>query len=235
MNKEINMDIQTTPAWQEAFPGGHVGALLLSNIDNTGRGSELEECKRSLETRLRAEFGRLSRAELLELEVLNAYRAYYRGFDQTYHVQLQLESVVHKNKALPNVNPLVDASFLAELETLVLTASHDADRLVWPLTIDVTQGGEAFEQVNGKVRSLKARDMMMADAQGTVCTILYGQDRRTPVSTATRRVLYVCYAPPGVTEKRVRQQLDTTLSHVRLFASEVQVEGLKMLTGGVAP
>ena len=31
-NKEIKMNIQTTPAWREAFPGGHIGALLLGSM-----------------------------------------------------------------------------------------------------------------------------------------------------------------------------------------------------------
>lgn len=229
------MNIQTTRAWQDAFPDGHVGTLLVGNIDNARRVTRLDERKRALETRLRAEFGHLSRAELLENEVLSAYRAYYKGFDQTYHVQLQLESVVHKDKALPNVSPLVDASFLAEMETLVLTASHDADRLAWPLSIDVTSGKESFEQMNGKVRTLKRGDMMMADAQGIVCTILYGQDRRTPVSEVTRRTLFVCYAPSGVAKERVRQQLDTILTHVRLFAPAAQVEGLEIFAAGASP
>lgn len=131
-------DIAVSDAWHATFPGGHVGVLLMEGIDNTAPNATLDARKRALEERLRAQFGDLSRQDLLELDVLKAYRAYYKRFGQTYHVQLQLESVVHKAKSLPSVSPLVDASFVAELDTLVLTANHDADRLVWPLRIDVT-------------------------------------------------------------------------------------------------
>ena len=121
----------------------------------------------------------------LELETLNAYRDYYRRFGNTYHVQLQLESVVHKGKSLPSVSPLVDANFAAELETLVLTAGHDADLLTQPLTLDVTGGGEAFTGMNGSVKTLRPGDMMMTDAGGVICTVITGQDARTPISPAT--------------------------------------------------
>ena len=225
-------ELEVTDRWREAFPGGHVGALLMGNVDNTGRSAALDQQKRELEKRLREQFSGRSRAELRELEVLRAYRDYYKKFDQTYHVQLQLESVVHKGKALPNVSPLVDASFVAELDTLILTASHDADLLEAPLTLDATRGGETFIQMNGSVRSLKPGDMMMADAGGTVCTILYGQDRRTPVSPQTRRALYVAYAPPGVPEEAVRRQLDAIRENVLLFAPGAAVEGLEVYGAG---
>ncbi|WP_216328669.1 phenylalanine--tRNA ligase beta subunit-related protein [Deinococcus aestuarii] len=218
------LEIEVTDRWHTTFPGAHVGVLLIGGVDNSAPAPALDRRKREVEARLREQFGGLSRAELLELEVLKAYRDYYRKFDQTYHVQLQLESVVHRGKALPTVSPLVDASFVAELETLVLTASHDADRLEAPVTIDATRGGKAFTQMSGKVRSLKPGDMMMGDGRGVVCTILSGQDARTPVSPGTRRALYVTYAPAGVPEATIWRQLDAIRENVLLFAPHAGVE-----------
>jgi DNA/RNA-binding domain of Phe-tRNA-synthetase-like protein len=145
-------------------------------------------------------------------------------FGQTYHIQLQLEAVVQQGKPLPNVSPLVDANFAAELETLILTAGHDADVLEAPVTIDATHGGEPFRQLNGVVRSLKPNDMMMSDSQGIVCTILYGQDARTPISLNTRRALYVAYAPSGVPRATVQQQFDAIRANILLVAPEAEVE-----------
>ena len=98
--------------------------------------------------RLRDTFAEFSRTDLLELAALQAYRTYYKKFGKTYHVQLQLELVVHNGKSLPNVSPLVDANFAAEMETLILTAGDDADLLEPPLTIDATHGGETFTQID---------------------------------------------------------------------------------------
>ena len=201
-----------------------MGVLLVGNVDNTRHPTPLEERKRALAAQLRERYRGLTRADFVELEVLKAYRDYYARFGQTYHLQGQLESVVHKEKALQNVSPLVDANFSAELETLVLSAGHDADSLSAPLTVDATSGGEAFTQLNQAVRALKPDDMMMADAHGVVCTILYGQDKRTAVSPATRRALYVAYAPSGVPGSAVPRHLDLVLENVRLFAPHAEVE-----------
>ncbi|MCH2446541.1 MAG: hypothetical protein MK230_04155 [Candidatus Marinimicrobia bacterium] len=202
-------------------------------MDNTKRETPLDQKKQEGEGTLREKYSKFSRADLLELEVLKAYRNYYRHFNKTYHVQLQLESVVHKGKPLPNVSPLVDANFTAELNTLILTAGHDADLLRNFVRIDVTQAGDEFTQMNGVLKSLKPGDMMMSDADGIVCTIIYGQDQRTPISPKTRRAFYVAYAPPGVPATAVSEQLDSVRDNVLLFAPEAETEMFNVYNEGV--
>ena len=224
--------IETTERWHATFSGGHIGVLLVGNVDNTKRTTPLDMRKREVETQLRDRYAGFSRDDFFELETLRAYRNFYKRFGNTYHVQGQLESVVHKGKSLPNVNPLVDANFIAELETLILTAGHDADLLNNSLTIDATRGGETFVQMNGSEKSLKPNDTMMSDAEGIICTVLYGQDRRTPISPRTRRALYVSYAPAGVPKEEVVRQLEAIRENVSLFAPEAEVEGSKVYTAG---
>ena len=218
------IQLNVTDRWQTTFPGAHVGVLLIGRVDNTKRPTLLDRHKRAVEAQLREKFAGLTRADLLELEVLKAYRNFYRRFGNTYHVQLQLESVVHKGKSLPSVSPLVDANFTAELETLVLTAGHDADVLRPPLTLDAARGGEAFTAMNGSVKTLKPGDMMMTDASGVICTIIAGQDARTPISPATNRALYVAYAPVGVPLESVERQLEIIRKNVLLFAPDAEGE-----------
>ena len=224
--------IEVADRWHDTFPGGYVGVLIIGNVDNARRPTPLDQRKKEIESRLRTKFAAFSRRDLLELEVLKAYRNYYKQVNKTYHVQLQLESVVHKGKSLPNVSPLVDANFAAELETLILTSGHDADLLEAPITLDATQGGETFIQMNGSVQSLKPKDMMMSDGKGVVCTIIYGQDQRTPISLNTRRALYVAYAPSEVPVAVVQQQLDSIRENVRCFAPAAEVEMLELYAAG---
>ncbi len=223
--------IDITDNWHDTFSGGHVGVLLVENVDNTERKTPLEGRKQEIAQRLRERFAGSSRADLLELDVLKAYRDFYRGFGNTYHVQLQLESIAHKGKSLPDVSPLVDANFAAELETFVLTAGHDADTLESPLVLSVAEGGEVFTAMNGSVKTLKTGDVTTSDAQGVICTIICGQDERTPISTATRRALYVAYAPPGVPLGAAEQQLNLVRENVRLFAPEA-VSEIKVYLAG---
>ena len=127
------LSISVTDGWREFFPGGIIGLLELSGVENAAASSRLDEAKRQVESHLRQRYTGFTRPDFLALPVMAAYERYYRQFDKTYHVLLQVESIVLKGRSLPNVSPLVDANFMAEVETLVLTAGHDVSRLAPPL------------------------------------------------------------------------------------------------------
>ena len=220
--------IEITDEWRQCFPGGHVGILAVSGVDNRRRKTPLDNRKRAIETELRASFAGYSRAQLREIDILKAYRNYYKKFNKTYHVQLQLESIVLKERHLPSVTPLVDANFAAELETLVLTSGHDIDLLEGAVRIGVTSGGERFLQMSGQERTLKANDMMMADEGGVACTIIYGQDNRSPISPKTTRAVYVAYGPAGVPPKAIGQQLAGIRDYIFMFAPDTAIDRLSI-------
>ena len=71
----------------------------------------LDEKKRAVEVMIRKSYRGFSRQDFTAAPVLAEYERYYKRFDKTYHVQLQLESLVMQGKDLPNVSPLV--AFLA--------------------------------------------------------------------------------------------------------------------------
>ena len=123
------LSISTSDEWQASHPGATIGVLELSGVENSGSSAALNEHKREVEARLRERFKGLTRQDLLALPVLSAYDRYYAHFNKTYHVRAALESIVWKGKSLPEVSPAVDANFMAEVETLVLTAGHDVARL----------------------------------------------------------------------------------------------------------
>jgi len=187
-------------------------------VDNAVACGELDQRKRRVEQSLRERFAGLSRPEYTTVEVLRHYVRYYKAFEKTYHVQLQLESIVSKNKSLPSVSPLVDANFVAELETLVLTAGHDVAKLRAPLCIDLSRAEDVIVQMNGSVKPMRAGDMVMRDADAVSCSIIYGQDNRSPISPRTTHALFVAYAPPGVPAAAVESQLTRVLANVRTFA-----------------
>src|SRR5215218_5871862 len=99
------VQIDVTERWHQTFQGGHVGVLLVGKVDNSPRPTPLDLRKQAIAAQLRDTFAGYSRADLLELAVLRAYRSYYKKFGKTYHVQLQLESIVYNGKSLPNVSP----------------------------------------------------------------------------------------------------------------------------------
>ncbi len=224
------LSISATDEWRAAQPGAAIGLLDLSGIDKAHSPARLGDRKRETEALLRARYRGLTRQDFSALPVMSAYVRYYKRFGKTYHVQLQLESIVAKGKSLPDVTPLVDANFAAEVETLVLTAGHDAAKLRGAVSIDVARDGDQMTQMNGALKPLLAGDMIMRDANGVCCSIIYGQDNRSAISSETSRVLYVAYAPAGVGTEVVAAQLRKIEENVRLFAPTVVVEQHRVLS-----
>ncbi|MEJ2707887.1 MAG: phenylalanine--tRNA ligase beta subunit-related protein [Anaerolineales bacterium] len=221
--------ISGTQEWKVEHPGAAIGLLELSNVENDEKSPKLDQRKRALEAELVKRYGELSRQELVALPVMAAYRSYYKQFKKTYHVQLQIESIAKKGKKLPNVSPLVDANFMAEVETFVLTAGHDVAKLRGEIAIDVAHEGDHITQMNGSDKSIYAGDMIMRDKEGICCSILYGQDNRSPIMPETEHVLYVAYAPGGVPREAVEKQLLKIEENVRLFSTEAIVEQRRLL------
>lgn len=222
--------ISVTDEWRTTHPGAVIGLLELSGVENTHRSLQLEDRKRETEARLRARYRGFTRQDFLSLPVMSAYERYYKRFNKTYHVQLQVESIVLKGKNLPEVSPLVDSNFIAEVETLVLTAGHDVAKLQGSVSIDVSREGDQITQMNGATKAIRVGDMIMRDANGVCCSIIYGQDNRSPISSETSCVLYVAYAPVGVPTETVEAQLQKIEENIRLFSAMAIVEQYRLLT-----
>jgi DNA/RNA-binding domain of Phe-tRNA-synthetase-like protein len=222
--------ISVSDAWRTTHPGAVIGLLELAGVENASPSPQLEDRKRQTEARLSARYRGFTRQDFLSLPVMSAYDRYYKRFNKTYHVQLQVESLVLKGKNLPQVSPLVDANFIAEVETLVLTAGHDVARLQEPIVIDISRAGDHITQMHGAAKAVRAGDMIMRDAKGVSCSIIYGQDNRSPIASETSRVLYVAYAPTGVPAATVDTQLQQITENIRLFSPSAIVEQHRLLS-----
>ena len=223
------LTISASELWKKTYPGATFGLLEISGIENSLPSTGLQKHKCSVEARLRQRYQGFSRQQFLALPVMSVYERYYKRFDKTYHVLLQLESIVLKGKNLPDVSPLVDANFSAEVETLILTAGHDADRLSGEILLDIASSSDLITRMNGVPKVIDAGDMLMRDAEGVCCTLIYGQDNRSPITPQTSHVLYVSYAPAGVSAELVEDHLHRIVNNVRLFSPTAQVEQLRLL------
>jgi DNA/RNA-binding domain of Phe-tRNA-synthetase-like protein len=217
-----------TSAWKSAFPGAHAGVLVMRNVSNPAHHGELEKRKMELEEGLRLQFSGQDRAALAGHPVLRVYNEYYRRFKKTYHVQLQLESIVLKGKSIPSVAALVESMFMAEVKNMLLTAGHDLDTLQLPLTLDVTTGNESYMVLRGENQVVKAGDMMISDGMGIISNIIYGPDQRTQITANTGNVVFTVYAPSGINEPAILQHLHDIQEYVMLVAPAAQVELLKV-------
>lgn len=218
---------EVTPGWKSTFPGAHAGVLVMRNVSNPAHHPELEKRKAELEEGLRAQFAGQDRAAIASHPVLQVYGKYYRRFKKTYHVQLQLESIVLKGKSIPSVASLVECMFMAEVKNMLLTAGHDLDKLGLPLTLDVTQGTECYTVMRGEEQTVKAGDMTISDQAGIISNIIYGPDQRTQISESTRNVVFTVYAPAGIDVQLITQHLEDMRDYARLVSPETIVELLE--------
>ena len=219
---------QVSDLWKATYPNAYAGVLVMREVINPPHHAELEKRKAALEDELRARFAGQDRLALLSHPILQAYDAYYRQFKKTYHVQLQLESILFKGKSIPSVAALVEAMFMAEVDSLLLTAGHDLDSLHLPLTLDAAQGSESYTLLRGEPQTPKAGDMMIRDSEGIISSIIYGPDQRTQITAQTRNVIFTTYAPSGISEEAVMNHLKQIQQNVEVIAPSAKVEMLKV-------
>jgi DNA/RNA-binding domain of Phe-tRNA-synthetase-like protein len=222
---------EVTSAWKTAYPQALAGVLVLRAVSNPPHDAALESKKVALEEELRVRYSGQDRTTIARHPVLQAYSDYYRQFKKTYHIQLQLESIVLKGKSIPSVAALVESMFMAEMQDMLLTAGHDLDAVHLPLTLDVATGSEKYTLLRGDEQILKAGDMMISDQKGVISSIVYGPDQRTQITPGTQNVVFTVYAPPGIDEQTVAGHLQHIQENVMLFAPQAQIELLKVYKG----
>jgi DNA/RNA-binding domain of Phe-tRNA-synthetase-like protein len=222
---------ELTDLWKATYPDASAGVLIMRQADNPVRHAVLEGRKADLEKRLRLKYAGQDRNVIKSLPVMQAYDTYYRRFKKTYHVLLQLESIVFKDRSIPNGAALVEAMFMAEIKNMLLTAGHDLEAVDLPIQLDVSTGSERYTLLRGDEQTVKAGDMMMVDRIGVISSILYGPDQRTQIRNDTRNVIYTVYAPAGVEEDKVLQHLQDIQETIRLFAPHAKTEMLQVFNG----
>jgi DNA/RNA-binding domain of Phe-tRNA-synthetase-like protein len=222
--------LQVDPSWRDAHPGAAVGLIAVRGVTNPASNDHLNDLATALESDARSRLGSADRETIRATPPLPAYAAYYKRWGQRYHVAMQLESVAQKGKALPRVAALVEAMFIAELRNLLLTAGHDLDALELPVRLYVG-AGESFTAANGQETTVKAGDMVIADARGRVLSaIITGPSDVARIGPETTAALFYTYAPPGVDPALVAAHLDEIERNVRLISPEMAVTAAEIIT-----
>lgn len=222
--------LQASSDWQTAHSGALAAVLVMSGVANPPDDPALDVAREQLEADLRARFGEMDRPTLRATSPIDAYDRYYRRFGQTYHVQHQVESVAIKSKPIPQRAALVEAMFMAELETQILTAGHDFDTLELPVTVDIARAGDAVDLFSGANREPPVGDMLMRDGVGIISSVTLGPDARTQILPATTNALFAVYAPVGVDEDQVRAHFSAIERNVRLVAPDAATVATVLIT-----
>lgn len=105
----------------------------------------------------------------------NPYFRFFRKFKKTFPVMMQFESVLLKGREFPKSNAVTAVPFLAELETHVLTGTHDVEQLLGPAELYLAQAKEPFV---GLARAIWSIRTPAISAPATRAGISLQHDRR---------------------------------------------------------
>lgn len=222
--------ITASADWKASFPGTFFGILVMDGIGNSAGNSGIEEIKSSLEESLRKRHSGKSRKEIALEPPFEAYERYFRKFGQGYPVLHQVETVVLKGKPIFSPSPLVAAMFMAELKNGLLTAGHDLDKVLLPLLLDVSKGGESYTAMGGKERKLTPGDMFLSDRKGILSSVLYGPDDRSSITAETSRALFTVYGAPSLAAKELHAHLEEIEELVSTLSPEAKRKELLILS-----
>lgn len=221
------MQISKGTNWKQTEEGTFVGVLIMKHVDNPDSHPDLQKRKIEIEEQLRRAYGDMERTELRAQPTLAAYDRFYHRFKKTYHLLLQLESVL-AGKSIPSVAALVEAMFMAELEDQMLTAGHALKAVQPPILIDVATGSESYIRMNGKPQTLKPGDLYIRDADGVLSSVIYGPDQRTRIQPGTKEVIFTTYAVPGIETDDLKAHLERLRDYVLLISEEAEVDTLEI-------
>ena len=216
--------IEISDTWRSTHPGAALGVLTMRDVQPQGDYAQFNHKKNSLQDELRERYQGKDRSEIIKVPEMQAYASYYKRFKKTYHLLLQLESITHKNKSIPQGPLLVQAMFMAELNSLLLTAGHDLDQTRGQISLDSSTDEETYTLLRNEEVDCKSGDMAMSDEQGVFCTVIYGQDLRTRITKNTKNVLYAVYVPPGIAAEVIEKHLSDLEGNVHLISPEAETE-----------
>jgi hypothetical protein len=190
------------------YAGWTIGTLEIEGLSPRDGGPALDAEVDRVEEMLRSRFGGLGRKAIALTEPTRIYEEHFSRSGKAYPVLLQAAGVVSKGRRIAMPDPLVRAMFAAELEGMLLTAGHDLDALAMPLSLGLASGSATMPTLGGDEKAPPADDLVMSDARGIVASVLLGPDARTCITAATRRALFVIYAPATLPDRPILDQLE---------------------------
>jgi len=214
--------LKIMPLVREIYPDSKFGILAVRALDAGFDRSCMENLKKDEIEKIKTLHDGYERKLIVDKAPMCHYTAYYKQFKKTYHVLLQLESVLLKNRGIPDTDIPVEVMFLAEMKNLLLTAVHDLDKIDGSLAMCAAAGTETYVNISGKTEQLAKDDLYLSDESGVISNILCGPDCRTRISGATKNALYFVYGVDGITEAQIQSHLEDIRSYLSAVAKNVQ-------------
>lgn len=145
-----------------------------------------------------------------EIEGLRPARALFRsiGVDPT-RMRPASEALLRrvlKGGFIPSINTAVDAVNLVSLELLLPVGLYDADLVVGDIDLRLGEPGEGYERIGSGRINLEGR-IGLFDGKGGFGNPT-GDSKRTSVTAATRRLIFVLFTPASTPVESLGEKID---------------------------
>ena len=153
----------------------------------------------------------------------NPYFRFFKKFKKTYPVLLQYESVLLKDRPFPRENPVTGVPFLAELETHMLTGTHDAEQVRGTVTLYAADDRVPFQGLRGDEVHTYPNDFCARDEAGIIFSMIAGADYRTCARKDSRHVIYPVFGVPDQPAEDLTVMLELLSRYARVLAPEAEI------------
>ena len=153
----------------------------------------------------------------------NVYFRFFKKFKKTYPVMMQLESFLLKGRPFPMENPVTAIPFLVELETQILSGTHDVDDVHGTVRLFAGTEKAPFAGMRGEEVHTYPGDFCARDDEGIIFSMIAGADARTCAKPGSRHVFYPVFGVAGQPEAEISAVLDRLEEYVRVLAPEADI------------
>lgn len=151
------------------------------------------------------------------------YVRFFKKFKKTYPVLLQYESVLLKDRPFPRENPITGVPFLTELETHVLTGTHDAEQVRGTVTLYTADAKVPFLGLRGDEVHTYPHDFCARDDEGIVFSMIAGADHRTCAREDSHHVFYPVFGVPGQAAEELMAVQELLGRYASVLAPEAEI------------
>ena len=153
----------------------------------------------------------------------NVYFRFFKKFKKTYPVMMQLESFLLKGRPFPMENPVTAIPFLVELETQILSGTHDVDDVHGTVRLFAGTEKAPFAGMRGEEVHTYPGDFCARDDEGIIFSMIAGADARTCAKLGSRHVFYPVFGVTGQPAGEIAAVLDRLEEYVRTLAPEADI------------
>ena len=215
----------------EKFPEVSISIGIINGVHGEKENEQIRRVKRSVYEEVRVKY---NVDALKDNPTVRAYRDFYwkLGVDPTKtrpSGEALLRRVLHGSE-LPTISTAVDAYNLASMKTIIPISGFDNEKLNPPFNIRFAEKGETFMGIGmSKPMNLTDRILVLADKKQVLCIYPYRDSDRSKITEHTRNVLIVGYGALGITERQLKETVETALSYVKMVCGG-QAEMVKVFS-----